>query len=219
MTANMRVQRPEPIRSQVARLLRDAIVERRFQQGEALIERELCELTGASRPSVREALRQLEAEGLVSSVTGKGSIVATLTRADAIAIYEVRAVLEGLAGRAFAERASDQQRGRLHATVDAFAASINSATDLITIKNEFYESLYEGANNPIAYQMAGTLQRRITWLRATSLAREGRPAQTVRELRDILSAIDAGDGALAERRCRNHVAMAQAASLEQLPEG
>ncbi len=138
----MQVQRNEPIRNQVARALRTAIAELRFKPGEILIERELCELTGASRPSVREALRQLESEGLVTSAAGKGTIVATVTVDEARQLYEVRGVLEGLAGRLFTDVATEQQRGDLTRAVDRFEAEMDTPANLLAIKDEFYRVLF-----------------------------------------------------------------------------
>jgi GntR family transcriptional regulator, trigonelline degradation regulator len=83
-----------PVRLQVAASFRSAILSGRFQPGDRLIEKDLCDLTGASRTSVREALRQLETEGLVQLVPNKGPIVASIDPKQARSIYQVRAVLE-----------------------------------------------------------------------------------------------------------------------------
>ncbi len=99
-----------PLRSQVVELLRRAIVGGELGPGERLVERVLCARFAVSRTVVREALRQLESEGLVTTVPQRGPVVAVLTAADAEALYEVRAVLEGLAGRAFAQRATPAER-------------------------------------------------------------------------------------------------------------
>lgn len=213
---SMQVRRAEPIRSQVARILRSAITDLRLKPGELLIERELCELTGASRPSVREALRQLESEGLVTSVPGKGTVVATVSAAEARQLYDVRAVLEGLAGRLFTHEATPEQREALRAAVDRFAAEMENPGKLIAIKNEFYSVLFTGSGNQVAHQVAIGLQRRTSLLRSTSLAAPGRPAQTLAELRAILAAMDAGDADLVERLCREHVAKAREVALAQL---
>src|SRR5262247_14034 len=107
------------LRQQVLEVLRSAILNFQFKPGDRLIERELCELTGVSRTSVREALRHLESEGLVESLPNKGPIVATLDLRQAGQIFEVRAALEGMAGRLFAERATQAQRENLRAALVA----------------------------------------------------------------------------------------------------
>ncbi len=215
---NMRVKRVEPIRHQVARVIRAAIADLRFKPGSLLIERELCELTGASRPSVREALRQLESEGLVISVTGKGTVVASVTEDEARQLYQVRASLEGLAGRLFAEQATPEQRRELAAVVDRFEAEIEDQGNLIPIKDEFYRVLFEGAGNEVAYQMLASLQRRTSLLRSKSLSAPGRPQETLRELRAIVEKAELGEADAVEQLCRDHVAKAEKAALARLAE-
>src|SRR5882672_4452774 len=83
------------LRQQVLEVLRGAILNFQFKPGDRLIERELCEMTGVSRTSVREALRHLESEGLVQNLPNKGPMVATVTGEEAREIFEVRRVLEG----------------------------------------------------------------------------------------------------------------------------
>ena len=76
-------RRTTTLRQQVLEALRNAILDFQFKPGDRLVERELCEMTGVSRTSVREALRHLESEGLVENVPNKGPTVATLTVEDA----------------------------------------------------------------------------------------------------------------------------------------
>ena len=100
VASGLRVERkPAPIRTQVLDNLRLAIVERRLAPGQRLIERELVELTGVSRTSVREALRELAAEGLVTVIPNKGTVVTSVSAEEARQLYQVRSALEGLAGR------------------------------------------------------------------------------------------------------------------------
>ena len=97
------------LRERAADILRQAIIDQRFPPGTHLKERELCDMLGVSRTSVREALRHLESECLIETVPHKGPVVVTLTMQDARELYQVRAALEGLAGELFAAKASDQQ--------------------------------------------------------------------------------------------------------------
>ena len=86
--------------------LREAILSLHFKPDQHLVERELCEETGVSRTSVREALRQLEAEGLVERRGKRGLFVSSVTTDEARQVYEVRAALEPEMARLFAERAT-----------------------------------------------------------------------------------------------------------------
>ena len=97
------IDRPT-IREHAEVRLRDAIVEGRLAPGERLVERELCEALGISRPSLREALRGLACEGLVQIVAHRGPAVAVITREQAAEIFTVREALEGMAARLLAAR-------------------------------------------------------------------------------------------------------------------
>lgn len=213
------VQRFAPVREQVAAILRDAIVERKLEPGRVLIERELCELTQASRPSVREALRQLEAEGLVDSVNGKGTVVAEVTAELAEHVYQVRAELEGLAAELFTLRADEDLREEFARAVDGVAAAAEGpapAHDVLDAKNRAYEVLLRGAANPILTQQLHLLQRRVTQLRALTLAQPGRPAESVEEIRAIQKAIAAGDERAARAAASHHVRQAARIMLQAL---
>src|SRR6188768_4396301 len=90
-----------PLREQVIGALRAAILDFRLAPGQRLVERELIEQLGVSRTTVREALRELTSEGLVTVVPQKGAVVATPTLEDAIDLYDVRAALESLVVQRF----------------------------------------------------------------------------------------------------------------------
>src|SRR5689334_11154291 len=94
-----------PLRLKVEDELRQAIIDGRLAPGERLTERRLTEMTGVSRTLIREALRQLESQGLVSLIPNKGPVVRELTAAEGRDLYAIRAVLEGLAARFFVQNA------------------------------------------------------------------------------------------------------------------
>jgi DNA-binding GntR family transcriptional regulator len=209
-----------PLRTQVVALLRDAIVGAEFRPGERLTERTLCERFEVSRTVVREALRQLESEGLVDMVPNRGPVVATLSAADAIALYEVREVLEALAGRAFAQRATGVQKATLKRRLKAFEVALDRG-DLPTIlaaKDAFYDALLEGAGNPVARATLRGIHARTSLLRGMTLQAPGRSAHTRRELRSITAAATSGDPAGAWAACESHVRAAAAVAMEQLRE-
>jgi DNA-binding GntR family transcriptional regulator len=89
-------KRAAPLRRDVVDAMRKAIVEGRLAPGSRLIERELIDMIGVSRTVIREALRQLESESIVETIPNKGPIVRRLTRAEAVDLYAIRSVLEGL---------------------------------------------------------------------------------------------------------------------------
>ena len=217
----LRVERkPAPIRTQVLDNLRKAILTLQLAPGQRLIERELVEMTGVSRTSVREALRELAAEGLVSTAPNKGTAVATLSSEQARQIYEVRAVLEGLAGRLFVENATEVQRRALLAQLSKIDRLASRGVGVLEAKDRFYAILFDGAGNDALRDMTVSLQARVTYLRSLSLSREGRPAHSLAELHDVAAAIEAGDAMAAQLACSRHVDEARIAgllALEQLP--
>jgi GntR family transcriptional regulator, trigonelline degradation regulator len=216
---DMQVQRHAPIREQVVTILRQAIVDMRLKPGELIIERQLCEMTSASRPSVREALRQLEAEGLVESRNGRGTYISTVSRDVAKDVYAVREVLEGLAARLFAEGASYEDREELRRSVDTIARIAGEGGDsgeLLAAKEQFYDVLFRGSGNKALRQVVEGLHRRVTQLRAMSLGQPGRAAETVKEITAIADAIDRCDGEAAQAACALHVRRAAATILRAL---
>lgn len=203
------VLRHAPIREQVATILRDAIVELRLPPGRLLIERELCEMTQASRPSVREALRQLEAEGLVESLSGKGTIVAVMSPAVAVHTLEVRVELERLAVELFIKNATEAHRVAFRAASDALRVALErgdgASLDTIRAMNRVYEVLLDGAGNPPLAEMVNLLQRRVTQLRALALEQPGRAAQILVEFEAMADSLERGDVKSARSAAAFHV--------------
>ncbi|MBO0826774.1 MAG: GntR family transcriptional regulator [Streptosporangiales bacterium] len=207
-----------PLRTQVVRNLREAILDRRFTPGQRLVERELCELTGVSRTTVREALRQLETEGLVVLVPNQGPVVATMSLDEARDVYDVRGVLEALAASRFAASATDEQVRDLAARTDAFEEAMRSGDAAATMarKDQFYEVLLDGAGNTILRQQLASLWGRIAFLRSTSLRRAGRGNEVIAEVRAVLDAVVARDPDRAWAVSRLHVEHAAEAAFEVL---
>jgi GntR family transcriptional regulator, trigonelline degradation regulator len=201
-----------PVRTQVEYQLRQAILSGRFRPGDRLIGRELCELLGVSRTSLREALRLLESQGLVVNIPQKGLAVATLTLQEAEEIYQVRATVEGQAGRLFAERANSEQQAALQDALLAVESALESAvvSSLVAAKDHFYAALFAGAANRTMASIADALRDRIAWLRYLTLAQPGRADQSVAEMRRILTAVLARDCEGASTACVRHVEAAAA---------
>lgn len=154
--------------------LRKAILSLHLKPGEKLTERELCELTGVSRPLMREALRDLEAQGLISNVPHRGPAVAMLTRDDARDIYEVRSALEPMAARLFVERATDGQVDELVAMASRCRQAMAQRNVLAVIDalEGFYKTLFTGAGNQMAAMLAGMLYSKAGLLRAVTFQRQ-----------------------------------------------
>lgn len=217
--ASMRVaQVAAPVRTQVAERLRAAITGGRFAPGQRLVEKDLCALMEVSRASVREALRQLEAEGLVVNVPNRGLVVSRLTARDAASIYEVRGMLEALATKLFAARATEEQLAALEASVDRLGAAYVSGNveQIIEIKKEFYDILFAGSGNSVIPSILRTVNARITQLRRVSLSSPARWPASIGEIRAMLDAVKRRDPEAAFRAALDHVQRAAEAALPLL---
>ncbi|MBB5696265.1 GntR family transcriptional regulator [Muricoccus pecuniae] len=209
---------PQPVRRQVEDRLREAIVDGRFMPGDHLSDRLLCELFGVSRSVIREAVRRLEAEGLVDVLPNRGPFVAFLSPAEATQVYEVRTVLEALAGQGFAERASDEEVAELRAVFEEIAATRpgTDRTALLRLKRRFYDVLLRGCRNAYVARMLDQVLNRNTQLRATTLSDPKRLPHTVAEIRRIVEAIERRDREGAWEACRDHVTQAARVALRIL---
>ncbi|HSV82726.1 MAG TPA: GntR family transcriptional regulator [Ramlibacter sp.] len=217
--STMRVVRvAAPLRQQVLERIRAAIAVGELAPGSRLVERELCEMTGVSRTLIREALRQLESEGLVDVIPNKGPIVAMVSARQAREVFQLRAELEGLASQLFAELASDAQ---MKALQEAFAqlreayGSGDSVT-MLAAKTRFYECLVDGAGNEMLGTVLRQLHARAMVLRATSLSQPGRTIESERELAEIMKSIRKRDGAAARQASVAHITKAAQAALNVL---
>lgn len=200
-----------PLRQQVESVLRRAIIDGRLPPLRRLTERELMEMTGVSRTLVREALRQLESEGLIAVIPNKGAIVRELTAAEARDLYAIRALLEGLAARLFVERASDVARSSLMAAGEAVVAAYRDRDfpRALEAKNRFYDLLFDGTDSETLSSMLAQLHARIWRWRAMGIAHPNRSPQRAREaargLKAICDAIRKRDAEAAERLTRDAV--------------
>ena len=203
-----------PLRQQVLETLRRAIVSGQLAPGQRLTERALIEMMGVSRTVIREALRQIEAEGLVEIIPNKGPVVRELGIEEARDLYRIRAVLEGLAARLFAENASADQVRDLQSALDqvVHAYQGDNGEEALEAKTRFYDLLYQGSSSEILTSMLGTVGARIWRWRALGLTHPKRAAQrlseSIKDLKQLVAAIKAKDGAAAEQLAREEVSKA-----------
>lgn len=207
-----------PVRTQVADMLRNAITTGRFEPGRRLVEKDLCEMLGVSRPSVREAMRELEAEGLIRTVPNRGPVVAKLEIADAIGIYQIRGVLEALAAKLFCEHATDDEVANLEQKVEHLAEAYRGGEleAILGAKAKFYEILLKGAANPLIPNFLRVINARIIQLRRVSLLSERRMQLSIQEIERIMAAIKRRDKNAAFTATLDHIEAAAEAGISQL---
>lgn len=215
MATELKQLKLETLRSQVENHLRLAILNGDLAPGEKLIERELCEQLGVSRPSVREALRKLEAEKLIVIVPHRGPEVASMTLEEAQDLYAMRRLLESFAAHEFTRLASDTQVKQLAKAVKKLseAGKKNSRAGVLQAKSEFYDILLGGCGNQLIREMLGGLLSRVSLLRAKSLMLPDRLPQSLEEIKALLACIEARDAKGAQKISHKHVLNAEVAAL------
>ena len=206
------------VRRQVENELRKAIVQGRFPPGTHLSDKLLQDTFQVSRTVIREAVRQIETEGLIETFPHRGSFVKSLTVREAEQVYAVRSVLEGLAAREFARNAIDEEIDQLERVVVRIRKHMarRQIHEIIELKHMFYEQLLSGCRNTHIKKMLRPLLNVNAQLRATSMSASDRLPHTVAELEDIVAAVRTRDENAAWAASLRHVQNAAAVALPLL---
>jgi GntR family transcriptional regulator, trigonelline degradation regulator len=213
------VRIPAPLREQVLDILREEIAAGKIPPGRRLIERELVDLTGTSRTTIREVLQHLVAEGLAVPVQPRGVAVAMPTPKSIAELYEVRALLEGLVARDFVLHARQREVSELAACVVDLKEAGEDPARILAVKDRFYDLLCKGSGNQTVRTLLETLHTRIAVTRAASLRAPGRPGESVAEIIELLGAIERRDAVKASELATLHVRRAASAALSQFSFG
>lgn len=208
------------LRDQVVAKLRMAIVSGHYKPGQRLLERELCDSLNVSRTSVREALRQLEIEQLVSVGPRGRPAVATMSSEIAAEIYEFRIVLEKAAVRFFIERAPEQAFEALRVLSRRFADAVQTGDvdERLEIKSRFYDILFTHACNPSMKTVFVQLFNRIGFLRSRSLRQQGNAQVRASEFDELVALIARRETQAAQRAIERHVISVRDIALDHLGE-
>lgn len=195
------------LRDQIFTNLRRDIIEGKYEKGDILVESEIAKNFGVSRTPIREVLRQLELEGLVESVPNKGVFIQGISEEDIKDIYEIRTVLEGLAGRRAAENITNEQIELLKETCDLmeFYTEKDNLEKVAKYNTRFHEIIFEASNSRFLKNMLNLLQDYVTKMRRHSLKQPGRAQKALEEHKAILSALENKDSALASKLLTEHV--------------
>lgn len=209
----------QTIREKVYSRLRRAIVEGYFAPGERLIQDKIAEQMGVSRSPVREAIRRLESEGLIEVAPVRGVIVINMPLDEAVGLYDLREVLEGLAARLAALNISPEQLAELREcmkSMEKLATPKNGLQQWVRENTRFHEVIVRASRNrklsellPILHESIGVLCRAI----------ESNPERVVEAMREheaIVAAIAEGNAEEAERLGRLHIVRSKHAVVAKL---
>jgi DNA-binding GntR family transcriptional regulator len=194
----------------VYRFLRDGIAEGRYQTGDCLIEMKIAEELGVSRTPVREALKQLELEDLVSSHPNRGVVVKGFTTEDLQDVSTIRHLLEGQAAYWAAQRVTTEQLGELREVVELmeFYTAKSDITHLVALDTRFHELIYEASGSRTIRHILASLHHNIRKARQSSLNLPDRAPNSLAEHLSIYQAIERRDAQAAKEHMEAHVAIA-----------
>jgi DNA-binding GntR family transcriptional regulator len=195
------------LRGRVFNRLREDILIGKYKQNEALKETTISNELGVSRTPVREAMRQLELEGLVSIIPNKGAVVTGINAKDIRDIYAMRSLLEGLCAKWAVEHLTEKQLGELEEIVylSEFHASKGHFEQLLELDNRFHEALYKASNSRTLKHVLSDFHHYVQRVRKASLLTKERAMKSIEEHKAIVDAIKAKDGELAQQLTNLHV--------------
>ncbi len=196
--------------SKVFQKLRDNILTGKYAEQEELRENTIGKELGVSRTPVREALRQLELEGLVTIIPNKGAYVSGITGEDVKDIYRMRSLLEGLCARWAAERITEEQLGRLDeiillAEFHSKRENAINAEQITELDGQFHAVLYEACGSRILKHTLTDFHKYVQNARKLSIISGERARKSIREHKMILRAIRERDPDLAEQLANEHI--------------
>jgi len=203
-----RVVRHGSLRSKVYQNLREQILAGCYKRGEALIEAQIAQEMGVSRTPIREALCQLELDGLVMTTPNKSVLVQGFDDQDILDLYEVRGHMETLAAARAAKHMTDEQRQALQAAYSQEVENTRASddTDLLqSLDNQFHDLIFQGSGSKILQKILGSINTYTRHARSISLASPGRSEQVLQEHALIMNAILDRNSEQAYDNMRNHL--------------
>ena len=197
---------PRALYEEVAELLRQRIFKRELEPGSWIDELKIAEDYGISRTPLREALKVLAAEGLVTMKPRRGAYVAEMSRDDVAQVYHLLGLLEADATGQVAARARDDQVAALRALHDRLERNAGQRDAFFAVNEQFHMALLDAAGNRWLAQIVADLRKVMKLNRHHSLFKQGRLADSLAEHRAVMAAIESRDAELATRLMREHFA-------------
>ena len=215
----MAVFKSVSLADQVFEKLENDIITGVYPRGEILTELKLVEQLGVSRTPIREELRRLEQERLIQD-SGKGSVVLGITLEDLEDIMNIRQHVEGLAAYYAAKNATEEGKNRLkHINeLQDFYYEKRDIDNLQRMDDEFHDALYEMSSRTVLHDTLLPLHRKTMRYRKAAMKNEKRQHDSVMEHKEIIEAINAGDGERAQKLMSAHIKNAKEHMIERFVE-
>jgi DNA-binding GntR family transcriptional regulator len=195
---------PRALYEEVAELLRQRIFNRELTPGSWIDELKLAEEYGISRTPLREALKVLATEGLVTMKVRRGAYVTEISDSDLADVYHLLALLESDAAEVVATKATELQLRELEGLHQELEKAIDNRERFFEINEAFHMRMLEIANNRWRDQMVADLRKVMKLNRHNSLLKSGRLEESLAEHRAIMAALLARDASASARCMREH---------------
>jgi DNA-binding GntR family transcriptional regulator len=199
--------------------LRQMLLDRRYLPKERLVEADLVDVLGVSRSTVRGVLIRLEQEGLVELEPNRGAHVSTLTFDEAVQLFEIREVLEGLIARIAADHITDETIARLGQLCDAMERALDEGdvVNYVDSNREFHETIWNVVGDHRSVKLLHSLSPQVVRQQFQTVLLPGRRDKSLGEHHDIRRALAAHDAQAAETAARAHARAVRDAFLKAGP--
>ena len=223
LTAGMSMteeQQAMPLRDAVFMSLRKAILTGKINPGERLTEVKLGKILGTSRTPIREAIRLLEQENLVTIIPGSGARVSRMTVSDLQDVMEVRSALEQLSAGLACERITEEEKAELYEAYNAFVRSTQSEDSIMIADADvrFHNLILKAAKNQKLGKILDGLADNIYRYRYEFIREDGHYEDLIREHKELYEAVSSGNREVAEKSARSHIARQWSYIREHLQE-
>lgn len=195
------------LQERIYQMLRTAIIERRLEPGQPLIESKLATSLGVSRNPIREAVRRLQQEGLVDARPRGRASVTSYSIEEADDLYRIRAALEGVAAALAAERITDAELAELASSLERAQELLAREENEAVVRegDRFHRLVQRAARNRRLTALLEQLYAHTVVFRHLTMHLPGRAPEAVRGHTEIYQALRERDAARAERLTRTHV--------------
>ena len=199
--ADYPIERHLTLRERIVDFVKEAIIKGRLKPGERVPEPELAEWFGISRTPIREAFRQLEAQGFITFTPRKGAIVSPITDKDVRDFYAIKGLLEGYAAKMACQKLAGEDIKRMEELNEQMAkcAEKNEVKNFFKLDNQFHDVFLKVCGNDKLYNLIHTIVQQFERFRRTSLSLPGRMQSSVKQHYEIIDAFRKKDMALVEK--------------------
>lgn len=203
------------LRQKVVASLRRAIELGGLKPGQRLVEKDLCTRLGVSRTSLREALRDLEANGVVTKLSARELVITKLTLEETVNLYDIRGAIEALIVEQFITHAGDGVVDAMRRVIEQLRRSDPATGSYLDAQRDYYRIWCDAARNPHAFEYLTNLQLRLSSVSSAKLRRPDLLARNIDEKAAILECMARRDAPAALAALREHIRNAKASALQE----